>query len=142
MKQFKFTIKGHNYDVELQKYEDNIAEIEVNGTQYIVEVHTDIIQHKTPKLVRTAVPQPTRSETKIKKRITTNVYTIKAPLPGNIIQIFAKEGDTVKTGDKLLIYEAMKMENNILAEKDGQIKLIKVAPGESVLQGDVLIEMV
>jgi biotin carboxyl carrier protein len=57
------------------------------------------------------------------------------------MQVFVKQGDHVKRGDKLLIYEAMKMENNLLAEKDGIIKSLKVHPGDSVLQGDVLLEM-
>jgi biotin carboxyl carrier protein len=57
------------------------------------------------------------------------------------MQVFIKEGDKVKRGDKLLIYEAMKMENNLLAEKDGIVKVMKVKVGDSVLQGDVLMEM-
>ena len=52
-----------------------------------------------------------------------------------------KEGDTVKKGDVVMLMEAMKMENNILSEIDGTIKSIKVSEGESVLQGDVLLEI-
>lgn len=139
MKKFKFTIKGHNYDVEILKFEDNIANIEVNGTRYAVEVQEEIKQPKTPVLIRKEVPSPKRSETKIKKNI--GATQIKAPLPGNILQVFIKTGDEVKRGDKLLIYEAMKMENNILAEKDGKITACKVQPGDNVLEGDVLIEI-
>jgi glutaconyl-CoA/methylmalonyl-CoA decarboxylase subunit gamma len=51
-----------------------------------------------------------------------------APLPGNIMQIFVRTSDVVKKGDKLFLLEAMKMENQILAEKDGQITAIKVQP--------------
>ena len=139
MKKFKFTIRGNVYDVDLQNFEDNIAKIEVNGTSYSVEVHKEVKQSKTPVLVRQAVPSPHRSETKIKKSIGTNA--IKAPLPGNIMQLFVAEGDTVSKGDKLLMYEAMKMENSILAERDGKIISIKVQKGDSVLEGDVLIEI-
>jgi glutaconyl-CoA/methylmalonyl-CoA decarboxylase subunit gamma len=139
MKKFKFTIRGNDYEVEILKFEDNIAKVEVNGTKYSVELQTEIKQAKTPILVRQEVAAPTRSESKIKKAI--GATQIKSPLPGNIMQVFVKTGEEVKKGDKLLLLEAMKMENSILAEKDGQIIAIKVAPGESVLEGDVLIEI-
>ena len=141
MKKYKFTIRGHKYDVEIQSFEDNIAEIEVNGTKYQVELDKMVKQSKTPKLTRTRVPSPTRKESKIEKKVSKKSYTINAPLPGTIFKIFAKEGDEVKEGDNLLIMEAMKMENNVLAEKPGIIKNIKVKEGDAVLQNDVLIEM-
>jgi biotin carboxyl carrier protein len=139
MKKFKFTIRGNDYDVEVLRFEDNIAKIEVNGTRYDVEVHKQVVQPKTPVLVRKEVPEPHRSETKIRKSISGTV--VKAPLPGNIMQVFVKGGDAVKKGDKLLIYEAMKMENTIQAEKEGTVSSVKVQPGDSVLEGDVLIEL-
>ena len=58
-----------------------------------------------------------------------------------IFKINIKVGDSIKKGDSLFIMEAMKMENNVLAEKEGVVKSIKVKEGDAVLQGDVLIEM-
>lgn len=141
MRQFSFTIQGHKYDVELKKFEENIAEIEVNGTLYQVEVHKEIRKAKTPKLVRSVMPPPSRSDSKIKKNIRQSGLPVKAPLPGNIIQLLVVDGDEVKKGQKLLVYEAMKMENEILAEKDGIIKSVRIKPGDSVLEGDVLMEI-
>ena len=80
-------------------------------------------------------------ESKIKKTISSSFTLIKAPLPGNVLQLFVKVDDEVKKGDKLLMYEAMKMENMILSEKDGVIKTIKVNINDSFLQGDTLIEI-
>ena len=142
MRSFSFTIHGHKYDVELKKFEENHASIEVNGTIYNVEVHKEIKQRITPTLVRSAVPPPSRSDMKIRKNIGQAVLTIKAPLPGNILNVFVSENDEVKKGDKILLYEAMKMENEVLAEKDGTIKSIKVNVGDTVLQGDLLAEMI
>lgn len=139
MKKFKFTIRGNDYDVEVMNFEDSIAKVEVNGTKYTVEVHREVQKTKTPILVRQEVPSPRRSETKIKKSLSASA--IKAPLPGNIMQVFVKDGQEVKKGEKLLIYEAMKMENSVLAEKDGIISSVKVNVGDSVLEGDVLIEL-
>lgn len=64
---------------------------------------------------------------------------LKAPMPGLILEIFAKEGDIVKKGDNLLILEAMKMENMIKAAGEGTIKAIKVAKGNRVEKNHILI---
>ena len=138
MKKFDFTIRGNKYNVEIKSFEYNIAEIEVNGTPYKVEVHKEITQTKTPKLVRPVIQK--EGSGKIKKKLSSS-YIVKAPLPGNILKIMINKGDEVKKGDNLMIMEAMKMENNILSEKDGIVKSIKINIGDSVLQGDTLIEI-
>src|SRR6056297_795877 len=141
MKQFKFTIRGNDYEVEIKDYEDNIAIIEVNGTQYEVEVHQkEMKTTKTPRLVRSNVPVE-RKDSKIKKSVSSRAYSLKAPLPGNIFKILKNEGDEVKKGDTVMIMEAMKMENNIQSDKDGTITSLKVKEGDAVLQNDVLAEI-
>ena len=139
MKTFKFTIRGNNYEVDIASFENNVAKLEVNGTPYNVELHKQEQVTKTPILVRQAVTNPTDSH-KIKKSVN-NIIKVTAPLPGNIMQIFVNVGDIVKKEDRLLIYEAMKMENKLLSEKDGVIKSVYVKPGDSVLQDDLLIEL-
>lgn len=139
MRAFKFNIKGQEYDVEIKKIINNIAEVEVNGAVYQVEVKQDVKQSKTPILVRSEPAVP-KSAHKFKKKIGGTVE-VKSPLPGNIMNVFVKENDEVKKGDKLLMYEAMKMENLIYAEKDGTIAKIKVKPGDNILEGDVLMEI-
>lgn len=140
MKKFSFTINGNQYDVEIKEVEDSIAQLEVNGTTYEVEIHQDVKKSKTPTLVRSEVPTK-RQDSKIKKNITTTANVVKAPLPGNVIDILVSEGDEVKKGQKVLTYEAMKMENEVHAEKDGVVKSIKVAKGDSVLEGQELMEI-
>ncbi len=145
MKNFKFTIQGNKYDVNVINVEDNTAEIEVNGAIYKVELDKVIAQSKTPKLVRSvAVPSTDSIPSQQKTSAPTSpkgVGFIKSPLPGVILEVNVKEGDIVKVGTKLLMLEAMKMENNINADKDGVIKSVKVKTGDSVLEGDVLIEI-
>ncbi len=141
MKTYKLTIRGQLYEVEISEGEDNILGVEVNGTHYDVEIEKELIKPKTPKLIRSQVPNPTRKESKITKDISSNAYQVLAPLPGTIIKVLVKEGDKVNVGDKLLIMEAMKMENDILSEKSGIITGIKVAISDTVLQNDILIEI-
>ena len=145
MKKFKFTIQGNKYDVHIINVEDNIAEVEVNGAMYKVEVDKIISQSKTPKLIRSnAVPLTDTSPSQFKTSSPSSpkgVGTVKSPLPGVILNIFVKEGDHVQVGTKLITLEAMKMENNINADKEGFIKSIKVRQGDSVLEGDILLEI-
>lgn len=139
MRSFKFIIRGQEYNVDIKRLQNNIAEVEVNGTIYHVELQQETRQSKTPILIR---PEPAipKSAHKFKKKIGGN-YEVKSPLPGNILQVFVKENDEVKKGDKLVIYEAMKMENIIYAEKDGVVSRVRVKTGETILEGDVLIEI-
>ena len=137
MKSYKFKIRGNEYEVDIKNTEGNIFDIEVNGTSYQVELDREVSQTKTPTMVRQAVP----THKTIKKKGDGSITKVKCPLPGNILSISVKEGAQVKKGDTLLVYEAMKMENTVLAEKDGTIAYIKVNIGDAVLQDDVLIEM-
>jgi biotin carboxyl carrier protein len=141
MKNFRFKIRGNNYDVEVKDFEYNIAQIEVNGTLYEVEVEQkETTRSKTPKLVRSQV-QTKRTDSKIKKNVSNRATPVNAPLPGNIYKILVSVGDEVKKGDKIIIMESMKMENNVLAEKDGTISGIRVKEGDAVLQNDLLAEI-
>jgi len=145
MKKFSFTINGNEYDVEIKNVEDNNAEVEVNGFTYAVQFDRSIQSSKTPKLVRTeSVPSTdiTRSEQKTSSAsVPKGGAQMKSPLPGVILDTYVNVGDTVKYGDKILCLEAMKMENIINADKDGKIVAMKVKKGDSVMEGDVLVEI-
>ncbi len=138
MKNYKFTISGHTYEVDILDIDDNLAKIEVNGTPYMVEIHQQAKQQKTPTLVRPVLKEPHKN---IEKKEASSRLAVKSPLPGIILELAVKEGDMVKKGQKLAIMEAMKMENEIKAEKDGEIVSVKVSQGQSVLQDEVLIEI-
>ncbi len=143
MKKFKYTINGNPYEVNIKQLTSDRAIVEVNGSEYEVEILEEPRKQKTPQLVR---PKPvydaarTPSKTKAKSRPATSGM-IKAPLPGIIIELLVKEGDEVKSGQVLLKMEAMKMENNIQSNRAGKVVSIKVKPGDSVLEGDVLLEI-
>jgi len=136
MKSFKYTINGTVYNVVISSIEDTVAEIEVNGTPYKVEM--DKPKKKQP-VVKTspapnAVPPITRPAPEA-----SGPKALRSPLPGTIIDIVCQVGDSVKKGQKLIILEAMKMENSINSERDGVVKEIKVNKGDSVLEGNDLI---
>lgn len=140
MKKYNFTINGNKYNVEVLQHEDDIIKVEVNGTVYDVKCEQKLqkpVVPKTPVLVRGS------AQTSVKTEGSPSgvAQFLKAPLPGNILSIMVKEGDSVEKGQKLLVYEAMKMENDILAEGNGIVSKIHVNVGDTVLQGDMLIEI-
>lgn len=139
MKRFKFTIRGNEYETEIIKLKGLNALIEVNGTQYEVELQKPKSRPELSIKKPAAVGQPS----KVNGDGATGkvVHAIKAPLPGVVMKVFVNEGDTVEVNDQLLIYEAMKMENVIKSDKAGKIKSVKVKASDSILQDDVLIEI-
>ena len=143
MKRFKFKVNGNQYETEILNIEDNVAEIEVNGTRYLVEVNRDIKPVKTPKLVRTMAVPSTDIVPQVAKTSRPDEHkgagSIKSPLPGVILEIFVKEGDIVKLGQKLLVLEAMKMENSIDSDRPGKVISLLKSKGDAVMEGDVLL---
>jgi acetyl/propionyl-CoA carboxylase alpha subunit len=69
------------------------------------------------------------------------VKEIKAPMPGLVLEIGVTDGQAVKEGDRILILEAMKMENSILIHADATIKKVNVKAGQAVEKGQVLVEL-
>ena len=138
MKNFKFRIHDNNYKVNILSHEGNRIELEVNGTSYSVKMKEEIKKTKTPTLVRAASKRPAEP---LKVNPGSEKTKIISPLPGTIFAMSIKVGDTIKEGDTLLILEAMKMENNIAAEKAGVVSAIHVEVGQQVLQNDLLIEL-
>ncbi len=143
MKNFTFKINENNYSVKIHSQEDNIIDMEVNGTRYSVKMKEEIKARKTPTLVRKPVRESGSEPVKVSPTSSSGSSSLKvtAPIPGVILSLNVKVGDTVKKGDLLLVLEAMKMENSILAETDGVVKAVNVTVGQQVLQDSVMIEM-
>jgi biotin carboxyl carrier protein len=143
MKKFKFKINGNQYDAEILSVEDNVAEVEINGSVYSVEVERNLQPVKTPKLIRSVSVPSTDITPSIAKTSSPGspkgAGTIKSPLPGVILEVFVNPGDTVRMGQRLLVLEAMKMENNIEADRAGVVVSISKQKGDSVMEGDILM---
>jgi biotin carboxyl carrier protein len=95
----------------------------------------------TPAPAPAAQPSPTPAPTPAQTTGTTGSVKVNAPMPGNIIDIRAKVGDTLKKGEVVLILEAMKMENEIMAPQDGRITSVNTSKGSIVNSGDLLFSM-
>lgn len=124
--------------------------IKVNGTAYEVEVEeAEGIVNPTispvEKLAVTApVSTPAPATPKAKPAVSvapiaSGAQTVKAPMPGTLLDIRVTQGQKVKAGDILVILEAMKMENEILAPVDGTVDTVQATKGESVNANDILV---
>ncbi|MDX9903062.1 MAG: biotin/lipoyl-containing protein [Bacteroidales bacterium] len=137
MRNYKFKINGNQYEVEVLDIDDNVARIEVNGTLYEVEMQREI-----PKVKVAAPPPQSRALKEVKPpadKSAGKALEVRAPLPGVIMQVLVRPGDEVKAGQSVCTLETMKMENAIKAERGGKIATVNIAPGQSVLQDEVLI---
>jgi len=145
MKKYSFTINGNEYEVAVKNVDDNVAEVEVNGYKYSVEFDRSLETTKTPKLVRSqVVPSTDISPSEQKTSSPTGpkgAGYVKSPLPGTIVDVHVAVGDSVRSGDKLVTLEAMKMENVINSDKGGKVTSVNFKKGESVMEGDILIEI-
>lgn len=139
MKEFKYTIHGSVYKVEILKEEKNLIQLEVNGTPYAVQIErpekSKLITTKPAAAPVTPEGAPVVAQTKTKSP----GGAVKSPLPGVVLEVNVKVGDQVKIGSKLLVLEAMKMENTISSDRDGKVLEVKVDKGASVLEGADLV---
>ncbi len=104
--------------------------VTVNGTAYEVEIETmDGASAKAAPAAAPATP---------KAAVPTGGETVQSPMPGNILGVNVKVGDSVKKGDVLMILEAMKMKNEIMSPCDGTVKAVEVSKGVSVETGATL----
>lgn len=124
MRKFMITVNGATYEVDVE---------EVGGAQ-------------TAAPVRAAAPVAAAPAAPVKAAATAAAPTataagesVKAPMPGNILDVKVKVGDTVKQGDALVVLEAMKMENDIPAPHDGKVVQVCVQKGATVNAGDALV---
>lgn len=135
MKTYKFTINGNAYEVAVNSVEGNIASVNVNGMDYQVELEN------APAAAPAAAPKaPATEQPAVQSPAPAAVPAgagekVPSPLPGVIIEVSVKEGQAVKAGQKVAVIEAMKMENEIAAPKDGTVTAIHVNKGDSVLEG-------
>ena len=141
MKEYKYKINGNVYKVAIGDIEDNIAHVEVNGTPYKVEMEKaqKVVVKPVARPAATAAPAAPATPVVKPAAASTGKSGVKSPLPGVILDIKVNVGDTVKKGQVIIILEAMKMENNINADKDGKITAINVNKGDSVLEGTDLV---
>ena len=145
MKEYKFKINGNEYNVAVKKVEGKIAEVNVNGVDYSIEMENapaaaavaaapaaaaaPVAAQAPAQAAPAAAPQPAAAK------------DVTSPLPGVILSVNVAVGDKVKAGQKVAVLEAMKMENDIESDFDGTVTAIHVNKGDSVLEGAKIVSI-
>ena len=146
MKEYKFKINGNDYNVAINSTNGNLADVTVNGVSYQVEMENAMpaaapVQASAPVAPAQTAPQafaPVQAAAPAAKPAGEG-KPVTSPLPGVIIEVSVKEGDTVAAGQKVAVLEAMKMENEIQADRAGVVTKINVNKGDSVLEGAAIV---
>ena len=140
MKTYKFKINGNEYNVSINSAEGNIASVTVNGTDYMVEMeNAPAAPVQAVSIPAQTAPAPQPAAPKQVPATSGAGKAVQSPLPGGIIAIKVNVGDHVKSGQVVAVLEAMKMENDILAESDGTVTAVNVVKGDSVLEGATIV---
>ena len=143
MKEYKYKINGNEYNVAVEELEGNKANVTVNGKTYEVELDKPAKPAVTKPVARPAAAPAAAAPAAAPapRPAAAGGAGIKAPLPGVILDIKVKVGDAVSKGQTVAILEAMKMENNINADREGTVVSINVEKGQSIAEGTDIITL-
>ena len=129
MKRYQITVNGVAYDVTVE---------ELAGAP-VAPVAPAPVAAPTP--APAAAPTPAVAPTPAAASASTGGEPVNAPMPGTILRVNVKAGDSVKRGDVLLVLEAMKMENDICAPRDGTVTAVAVSQGAAVTTDELLLTL-
>ncbi len=123
MSKYRITVEGKTYEMDVEL-------IGANGSVQPVAKAAPVVTAPA------AAPAPAASKT-----AATSTGAVIAPMPGTILKVLKVQGDSVKAGEVVLVLEAMKMENEIVAPADGTISILTLTAGSTVAGGDLLFEV-
>ncbi len=124
MRKFVINVNGKSYDVEVEEIRDGVA--------VATPVVTAPVAAPAPQTAPAASPKATGTAGSVK---------VEAPMPGTVLKMNVKVGDTVAEGQAVAVLEAMKMENDIVAPSAGTVASVNVSVGDAVNTGDVLVTL-
>ena len=130
MKKYNVTVNGEVFSVEVE---------EIGGTAIPQAASAPVIPISAP--ISAPVPIPTPAPAPVAPPVASGGNTVASPLPGTVLRVNVAVGQAVKSGDVLLVLEAMKMENDITAPGAGVVSAIHVASGSTVQTGDALVSL-
>ena len=122
MRKFVINVNGKSYDVEVEEIRDGVA----------ITTPAPVVSVPAPQAVPVATPKATGTAGSVK---------IESPMPGTVLKMNVKVGDTVAEGQAVAVLEAMKMENDIVAPSAGTVASVNVSVGDAINTGDVLVTL-
>ncbi|KAF0248124.1 MAG: biotin/lipoic acid binding domain-containing protein [bacterium] len=136
------TIDGTSYELVIMSPNPNVYTLLLNNQVYELAIEpnplTNTNQVKVASQVITTKIVDRRQRGHKIDKVASGTQPISAPMPGRIVQVLKNVGDEVKSGEGVIIVEAMKMQNELGSPKNGIVTAIKVKPGQNVVSGEVL----
>ena len=142
MKKYELLINDKKYEVEVKDFAVTTATVVVNGKSTTVQIEypegagMPII---IPKVGKKAAPVAAATAAPVAAPAAASGSAILAPMPGLILKLMVRAGDTVKVGQKVAVMEAMKMENDINSTMAGKVLEVAVSEGDNVQEKQALI---
>lgn len=127
MKKFNITVNGTAYEVEVE-------EVKAGGSAPVARPAAPVAAAPAPAPAAAPAPAPAARAAAAGAGET----AVEAPMPGKVIKVVAAAGTAVKSGDVVIILEAMKMQNEICAPCDGTVKAVNVSAGQTVTAGQAM----
>lgn len=140
MKEYKFKINGKDYNVAIGEAEGKILHVNVNGAAYEVELEKEPVAAAPQQVVQAPVASAPESKPAAAAPAGSG-EKVNSPLPGVIVEVSVKEGQKVSAGQKVAVLEAMKMENEIAAPREGTVTAVYVSKGDSILEGAPIVSI-
>jgi len=136
---FRIKVGGEWYSIQIGDITQPAVEVTVNGESFLVEIDPELLHRNTrrPPHRRQSETNPDQSP----QSDDDSLKILRSPMPGKVMSISVRPGESVMSGQELCVVEAMKMEQSICSPTDGIIKTIHVQPLDSVNAGDSLIEL-
>lgn len=131
LRKFKISIDGQEYLVEMEEVTENAG---------VAPIQAPVQQAAAPQPAPVAAaPQPAPASQQPVQPAASGSEPLAAPMPGTVLNIMVKPGDYVQVNEPLLILEAMKLENEIVADRSGKISELLISKGQTVSAGDALM---
>ena len=136
IKQYKITVNGKLYDVSVEEVGEILGGVQASKTisTFVNKDNANTNNNNNEKQISNK-PQDSIP-------IDENAISIKAPMPGTILSFNVSVGDMVSEGQVLAILEAMKMENELVAPASGKVKSIHVEKGSSVVENQIILQII
>jgi len=139
---FQLSIGNVNYNINISERAYGLYDVKVNDETFkisIADMLSPSLQTASAASAKGAVSNASKAISGVPEAVSAFGGLIKAAMPGTVMTVKVKAGDTVKVGDVILTLETMKMENSIKSNRAGKVKEIRVQPGKFVNVGDPLM---
>ncbi len=139
MKTYKVTVDGQPYTVQVEEIKEDSARVLPGAAEKSSSPVSKVQTAPGPVTVNKEAAVPDKKQPEAISKVGAGGSSIKAPMPGSVLEVKVNVGDDIKDGDVLIVLEAMKMENELTASQAGTVAEVLVKKGDTVNSGDPLI---